>query len=333
MSTSASASWRLGGLCVDLTVAGTTSQGAKLTRMVTWDEWRAGATHIEVGGLDIATYDLGPAGAPTYTFCHGYPSASLDIAGVAAQLDGLRLLALDMPGFGASDKPPADQGGGGHTYSIHAAADAVEALWAAKGTARTLLVAHDYSVSVAQELLARRAEGTLADGTLGPPTDITGVVWMNGGLYPDLHRPTPGQQLLLDPDHGAEVAAAVDEAAFTNGLRGTWGERRPFDEAASREIFRSMDDGGGVALMHDLLHYVADRRAHADRWRSALEGADLPMVFVWGLLDPVSGGHVVPRLVDHVPQGRIVALDDVGHWPPLEAPDDVAAEIAALAAA
>jgi pimeloyl-ACP methyl ester carboxylesterase len=47
----------------------------------------------------------------------------------------------------------------------------------------------------------------------------------------------------------------------------------------------------------------------------------------------VSGGHVVPRLVDHVPQGRIVALDDVGHWPPLEAPDDVAAEIAALAAA
>lgn len=311
---------------MDLTVAGTTSEAAKLTRMVTWDEWRAGATHIEVGGLDIATYDLGPADAPTYTFCHGYPSASLDIAEVAAQLDGLRLLALDMPGFGASDKPRADQGGG-HTYSIHAAADAVEALWAAKGTTRTLLVAHDYSVSVAQELLARRAEGTLADGTLGPATDITGVVWMNGGLYPDLHRPTPGQQLLLDPDHGAEVAAAVDEAAFINGLRGTWGERRPFDEAAAREIFRSMDDGGGVPLMHDLLHYVADRRAHADRWRSALEGADLPMVFVWGLLDPVSGGHVVPRVVDHVPQGRIVALDDVGHWPPLEAPERVAAAL------
>jgi pimeloyl-ACP methyl ester carboxylesterase len=139
--------------------------------------------------------------------------------------------------------------------------------------------------------------------------------------------------MLLDPDHGAEIAAAVDEAAFTNGLRATWGERRPFDEAVVHEIFRSMDDGGGVPLMHDLLHYVADRRAHADRWRSALEGADLPMVFVWGLLDPVSGGHVVPRLVDHVPQGRIVALDDVGHWPPLEAPDDVAAEIAALAGA
>ena len=295
--------------------------------MATWDEWRARATHIDSGGRRVATYDLGPATAPSYTFCHGYPSASLDIAEVAAQLDGLRLLALDMPGFGASEKPPA--GEGGHTYSIHAAADAVEALWAAKGTTSTLLVAHDYSVSVAQELLARRAEGSLGASGDGPP-EITGVVWMNGGLYPDLHRPTPGQQMLLDPDHGAEIAAAVDEAAFANGLRGTWGERRPFDEGTVREIFRSMDDGGGVPRMHDLLHYVADRRAHADRWRGALEDADVPMVFVWGLLDPVSGGHVVPRLLDHVPQGRMVALDDVGHWPPLEAPDVVAAEVAAL---
>lgn len=289
--------------------------------MVTWDEWRRRGERIESGGLGVATYNLGPADAPTYTFCHGYPSASLDIADVATLLDDCRLLALDMPGFGASDKPPA--GPDGHAYSIHAAADAVEALWAAKGTTSTVLVAHDYSVSVGQELLARRAEGALG-------TDITGVVWMNGGLYPDLHRPTPGQAMLLDPDHGAEVAAAVDEAAFTNGLRGTWGERRPFDEAVVHEIYLSMDDGGGVPRMHDLLHYVADRRTHADRWRSALEGADLPMVFVWGLLDPVSGGHVVPRLLDHVPQGRIVALDDVGHWPLLEAPDVVAAQIAAL---
>ena len=296
--------------------------------MVTWDEWRAGARRIGSGGLGVAIYDLGgsdlPADAPTVTFCHGYPSASLDIAEVAGLLGDHaprpRVLALDLPGFGASDKPGPDAG---HTYSIHAAADAVEALWTAAGTTSTLVAAHDYSVSVAQELLARRAEGQAT-------ADITGVVWMNGGLYPDLHRPTAGQQMLLDPEHGRELAAAVDEAAFTNGIRVTWGDRRPFDEDLIGEIFRSMDDGGGIALMHDLLHYVADRRTHATRWAAALEEADVPQTFVWGLLDPVSGGHVVPRLVDHVPQGRIVALDDVGHWPPLEAPDVVAAEIGAL---
>lgn len=296
--------------------------------MVTWDEWRARARRIESGGLQVATYDLvgdgAPPDAPSMTFCHGFPSASLDIAEVAGLLgDRVRTLAVDLPGFGASDKPrPAADG---HTYTIHAAADAVEALWAATGTTTTLLVVHDYSVSVAQELLARRAEGTLRQ-----PVGLTGVVWMNGGVYPDLHRPTAGQAMLIDPEHGAELAAAVDEAAFTSGIRVTWGERRAFPDPVVHEIFRSMDDGDGVPLLHDLLHYVADRRTHAERWRQALETTDLPMTFVWGLLDPVSGGHVVPRLVDHVPGGRIVALDDVGHWPLLEAPEVVADEIGAL---
>lgn len=289
-----------------------------LTGMVTWHEWREGAVPLAVDGLTIATYARGDETAPSYTFCHGYPSASLDIAEVAGLLgEGHRLLTLDLPGFGASDKPV------GHAYSIHAAADAVEALWAATAATSTLLVAHDYSVSVGQELLARRSEGALA-------VEVRGVVWMNGGLYPDLHRPTPGQAMLLDPEHGAEVAAAVDEAVFVGGLRGTWGTRRPFDPALMGEIYRSMDERGGVPLMHDLLHYVADRRRHQARWCGALETADVPMAFVWGELDPVSGGHVLPRLRERLPGARLVALDDVGHWPLLEAPEVVAGAIADL---
>ena len=48
----------------------------------------------------------------------------------------------------------------------------------------TVVVAHDYSVSVAQELLTRRAAGTLA-------VDVRALHFMNGGIYPDLHRPQP----------------------------------------------------------------------------------------------------------------------------------------------
>lgn len=289
-----------------------------LLGMVTWRDWRDEAVPLDVDGLTIATYALGDESAPSYTFCHGYPSASLDIAEVADLLgEGHRLLALDLPGFGASDKPA------GHRYSIHAAADAVEALWTAAATTSTLLVAHDYSVSVGQELLARRAEGALE-------VELRGVVWMNGGLYPDLHRPTPGQSLLLDPEHGPQVAAAVDEKVFVDGLRSTWGTRRPFDEALMGEIYRSMVERGGVPLMHELLHYVADRRRHEARWRDALEAADVPMAFVWGELDPVSGGHVLPRLRERLPGARLLALDDVGHWPLLEAPDVVAGVIADL---
>jgi pimeloyl-ACP methyl ester carboxylesterase len=286
--------------------------------MTTWDEWRARAEMIRSGDMSVATYDLGPAEGMPLTFLHGYPSSSLDIDPVWRLLgDDWRLLALDFPGFGASDKP-AD-----HQYSVHAAADAVERMWQARDTPSTVLVAHDYGVSIGQELLARRADGALA-------ADVSAVVWMNGGLYPDLHRPTVGQQMLLDPDHGAEVAAAVTEELFVGGIDVTWGSRRPLDEAEVGQIWASMDERGGVPLMHALLHYIADRRTHEARWRAALETAPIPAVFVWGDLDPVSGAHMIERVEERLPEQRIVRLADVGHWPLLEAPDVVAAEVSRL---
>ena len=185
---------------------------------------------------------------------------------------------------------------------------------------------HDYGVSVGQELLARRTEGSLA-------VALTGVVWMNGGVYPDLHRPTLGQQLLLDPEQGAGFAAGMTEELFTGGIAGTWGERVPLDEAAVRAIWESMAQDGGDVLMHELLHYIADRREHADRWRSALEGNELRNVFVWGDLDPVSGAHMIERVEERVAGADVRRLADVGHWPLLEAPDEVASAIKDLLSA
>jgi pimeloyl-ACP methyl ester carboxylesterase len=285
---------------------------------VSWTTWRSAARPIEVAGRTVATYDLGPADGAVVTYLHGYPSASIDVAAVADRLaPDHRIVTLDLPGFGASAKTP------GHRHSIHAAADAVEHLWRDRQISHTLLVAHDYSVSVGQELLARRVEGTL-------PVALTGVVWMNGGLYPDLHRPTLGQQLLLDPADGAGLAAAMTREMFLEGIRGTWGQRAPMDEDAVGAIWDSMDEAGGVRQMHELLHYIADRREHEVRWRAALEGSDLPTAFVWGDLDPVSGAHMIARVEERIPSAKIVRMPDIGHWPPLEAPHEVAAEIRAL---
>ena len=63
------------------------------------------------------------------------------------------MLAPDFLGFGASEKP-AD-----HRYSLLEQADLVEARVGAHRRAETILVAHDYGVSVAQELLARAGRG------------------------------------------------------------------------------------------------------------------------------------------------------------------------------
>lgn len=282
--------------------------------MITFDEWAAAATRIPVGDVSVALQDRGPRTAPVLTYCHGYPSSSHDIADVFELLDDWRLIAIDAIGFGASDKPR------GERLTIHRQADAVEAAWSAAGVTSTVLECHAYGVSVGQELLARRADGALE-------VDITAVIWHNGGLYPDLHRPTLGQQLLRDPDRGAQIAASMTEELFAGGIGVTWGTRVPMTDEVVHEMWLGMSREGGVTIAHELLHYMDDRREHAERWRSALERNGLPQSFVWGDLDPVSGAHVLERLTERLPGATFVPLADVGHWPTLEAPDVVAAAI------
>lgn len=281
----------------------------------TWKEWSETPRFVRCGPVQVAVHQRGADDGPVLTFLHGYPSSSFDIEPVLGHLDHRwSVVAVDLPGFGASDKPAE------HPYSIHGATDAVEDVWRELDVSSTVVAAHDYSASVAQELLARRAEARLAIG-------LSGVVLMNGGLHPDLHRPTRGQQALLHPEHGAELAAAIDETGFVKGIEGTWGERVPLDVHAATQMYASMAEHGGVAMMHTLLHYIADRREHAERWSHALEHTDIPLTFVWGDLDPVSGAHMIERVEQRCPTARIVRLADVAHWPPLEAPDVVAAEI------
>jgi pimeloyl-ACP methyl ester carboxylesterase len=53
----------------------------------------------------------------------------------------------------------------------------------------------------------------------------------------------------------------------------------------------------------------------------------VPLTFVWGMLDPVSGAQMAERIRERLPDAPFAALEDVAHWPPLEAPERVAATL------
>ncbi len=277
--------------------------------------WRAGErVPLRLGGAEREIFVRRVGEGSPMTLLHGFPSSSHDWERVAALLaDDHDLLLADFLGFGASDKP-AD-----HVYSLHEQADLVEALWAHEGVTRTRLVAHDYGVSVAQELLARRAEGALA-------TDLTAVHLLNGGLYPDLHRPEPIQTALLDPEQGPQISALLNADLLAGALRPTFPEGYDAD-AASARIWEALRRDSGQLITHRLIHYMPDRVEHAERWVGALETTDVPLAFVWGMLDPVSGAHMAERIRERLPHAPFTALHDVGHWPPLEAPQRVAAAL------
>ena len=276
------------------------------------EQWWAEGERVPLtlGGIEREIFLRTFGAGPSMTLLHGFPSSSHDWAKLAPALaERHTLLMPDFLGFGASAKPVE------HDYSLREQTDLVEAIWAYEGVEQTTLVVHDYAVSVAQELLARRAEGALA-------VDLESVKLLNGGLFPSLHRQQPTQTALLDPEHGPKIGELMNEELFVAGLRPTFAE--DYDAAAdSAEIWRSMQRENGQRIAHLLIRYITDRERDEARWVAALEQTDVPLAFVWGMLDPVSGAHMAERIRERLPDAPLLALADVAHWPQLEAPERV----------
>ncbi|MFF8732623.1 alpha/beta fold hydrolase [Streptomyces sp. NPDC015171] len=274
-------------------------------------DWIAGGAEAEVNGHRLFVRQDG-TGIPV-TLVHGFPTSSHDWAPAVPRLvaAGCRVTTLDLLGFGHSDKPRR------HRYSIPEQADLIEALWRRLGIGETALVAHDYGVSVAQELLAR------------DPGRITRTALLNGGLYADLHRPIPVQRL-LHGRLGPLLARFTDEKRFTASLRGVLA--KPVPDALLHDMWTSVARENGHRLAPRLLRYIDERRVHFDRWTGSLERYEGPLLFVWGPEDPVSGAHVLVRLRERRPRAAFAVLPGVGHYPQLEAPEETASALAAFLA-
>jgi pimeloyl-ACP methyl ester carboxylesterase len=243
------------------------------------------------------------------TLLHGFPTCSLDWERIQGPLaERHRLLMFDFLGFGDSDKPA------NHTYSIHEQADIVEALWTKFGVTETGLLVHDYGVSVGQELLARRIEERLR-------VRINKTAWMNGGLYAHLHRPLLAQKLLRKPIIGAILSRMIGEKTFASSLGKVFSPAHPLGAQEASRHWQAIKRRNGKLIYHRLIHYIADRRRHHERWERALEQVDSPKLFLWGMADPVSGHHMAEHLRRRIADVNLVALEDVGHYPHLEAPE------------
>ena len=279
-------------------------------------EWWSGGevVALPLNGVERDVFVRRMGSGPSMTLLHGFPSSSHDWAKIASALAERYVLTMpDLLGFGASAKPSE------HRYSLDEQADLVEALWALDGIESTVVVAHDYSVSIAQELLSRRSTGALA-------VDLLAVHFMNGGLYPDLHRPQPVQVALLDPEQGPQISAAMNEELFVAGLAPTFPEG--YDSAAdAADIWCTFSLHDGERNTHLLIRYIEDRRDNAERWTEVLETTDVPLAFVWGVLDSISGAHMAERIRERLPDAPLTALEDVAHWPQLEAPERVTAAL------
>lgn len=103
-----------------------------------------------------------------------------------------------------------------------------------------------------------------------------------------------------------------------------WGTHVNLSPADSIETWDAYRRDDGQLNSHLLTQYVADRKANRDRWVHAHETTDLPLTFIWGLQDPISGAQMAAQIKQSLANAPLHELPDVAHWPPLEAPHRVA---------
>lgn len=273
--------------------------------------WERRGRYLWIRGRRVFCWEHGSG--PAILALHGFPASSYDWRLTAELLDGFRFVALDLPGFGLSDKHPGDD------YSLLAQADIVEAAAHVLGIRECFLLAHDMGDSVAAELLARSNEGRLT-------FKVRRTVLLNGSIFIDLAQLTSGQKLFLRLP-ARRLSFTPPLRPFRRQIRGLFSKEHPAPSAEILMLERLLAYDGGARMVPVTIRYIEERKQRAARWTSGLVDHKEPLTLIWGEQDPVAVPAMVDRLLELRPETETVRWEDVGHWPQLEVPERVAPEV------
>jgi len=280
---------------------------------LTFDNYQKQANFSELCGHRIAhwqslDFHLNPD-KETILFIHGFPSAAWDWHFQWKHLAGqYRLLSLDLLGFGLSDKPLD------HEYSLLEQADIVQALLSHQGVKKYHVLAHDYGDSVAQELLSRQDD-------IDNAAKILSICFLNGGLFSSHHRPLFTQKLLKSR-FGGLASHFMNKASLSRGFNKIFAINSQPSAHEIDTLWQLIEHNNGKRVMPKLLSYIDERSQHGTRWIESMISTEVPLYFINGVHDPISGQHMLDHYIEIIPDPRTTALD-VGHYPQLEAPEKV----------
>ncbi len=251
------------------------------------------ATFARVHGVRVRYVDRGTG--PAVVLVHGFASsldAWKDLMPVL-EAKGFRVIALDLKGFGWTDRPQGD-------YSPVAQARLVFGLLDQRGVRRAAVVAHSWGSSVA-----------LA-AALQHPERITRLALYDAWVY---------EEQLPTFFHWAR-ADGLGEMMFA-----LWYKERPGDkmaqafydpslitEAFVEQVEAALDRPGTVAAA--LAAVRGQRYAEVQRRYHTIKQ---PTLLLWGREDRVTSLRYGERLESELPDAHLVVYPRCGHFPMIEA--------------
>ena len=267
------------------------------------ETWYSDTLTFSWKGHDII-YKKSEKDRPWLVLIHGFPSCSFDWWKIWDELSGhFNLLAPDMIGFGRSAKPVDFR------YTINAQADIHLDLFRTLGIREFHILAHDYGDTVTQEIMSRELQGS--------DWKTLSICLLNGGIFPEVHRPLLIQKLLMTPI-GFLLSSMMNEQKLEKSFSRIFGPDTQLTKAELHAYWELLSYRNGHRLAHKLIRYMQEREDNRDRWVGALQRYQGKLGMINGPYDPISGRHMVERFKELVSQENIWLLEGIGHYPQVE---------------
>lgn len=259
--------------------------------------------HLQVPGGKMAYLDEG-GGVPV-VLIHGTPSSSREWRHVIEALAGrYRVLAPDHLGFGESDRPSDWR-----TYSLPWHTANLRSWLQQLALPRFHLVVHDFGGPVALPLALEAPERLLS------LTIVQSWLWDLGA--PNVDNPLM-RWLYLSANFSARMMVKL-----------SWGKRRKLTRELHREFLSQFPDRASRAGTWGFARSVAHEGPLMNQQGEQLDRLkNVPTLLVWGNADKMVKAHHLARWKERLPAAQVVELEDVGHFPQLEAPDELNAALA-----
>jgi pimeloyl-ACP methyl ester carboxylesterase len=245
----------------------------------------------------LRVIDKNPGAADTVLLVHGYGASSASYAPVLAALaEKFRVLAVDLPGFGRSDRREGD-------YSPEALADVLAQILDEKGVERAHVVGHSWGSSVVLAFALRHPErleklvvisAWIYDEQLLPIMRWARVRGLGEMLYALFYRQNLGERLYLN-----------------------FYDPRLVTQAVVDEVEKQMERPGALAAA------LAAARGMMFR-ESDYHKIQAPTLILWGREDRVARLPFGERLARELPRAQLVVLGRCGHIPMWECTGETA---------
>jgi pimeloyl-ACP methyl ester carboxylesterase len=242
---------------------------------------------------------------PVLVLVHGMAGSSGTWQAVLPALaDRYRVLAPDLLGHGASDKPAQD-------YSLGAHANVLRDLLVALDVERATVVGHSLGGGVAMQLAYQHPERCerlvlVSSGGLGPE-----VSWLLRALT------LPGAEYLMPlifPSFVRDAGNAVSRRLHRLGFRA------PRLEQEWRSYISLTDADNRLSFVRTLRSVVGPGGQTVSALDRLYLASHLPTLILWGGRDRMIPAHHALAAQEALPGSRLVLFEDAGHFPHTEDP-------------